>query len=161
MGQIFEPYEPDQGLLLPPSLDDWLPEEHLARFISDTVDQLDLKPFLGKYKAREDGRGRLAFHPRMMLKVLIYSYCEGIFSSRKIAKGIENLGGCATDSHPGLHSPVPCRFPSHPGQDGGSDGCGVAEAVIADTSALSILQVAGEPLLALLTSSTPFGLPSV
>ena len=48
MGQIFEPYEPDQGLLLPPSLDDWLPEDHLARFISDTVDQLDLKPLLAK-----------------------------------------------------------------------------------------------------------------
>ena len=91
MGQLFEPYEPDQVLLFPPSLDDWLPEDHLARFIGDTVDQLDLKPFFAKYKAREDGRGRIAYHPRMMLKVLFYSYCEGIFSSRKIAKGIESL----------------------------------------------------------------------
>ena len=91
MGQIFEPYEPDQGLLFPPSLDDWLPEGHLARFISDTVDELDLRPFLEKFDKREDGRGQLAFHPRMMLKVLLYAYCEGIFSSRKIARGIENL----------------------------------------------------------------------
>ena len=91
MGQLFEPYEPDQTLLFPPSLDDWLPEGHLARFISETVDQLELKAFFAKYKEREDGRGRIAYHPQMMLKVLFYSYCEGIFSSRKIAKGIESL----------------------------------------------------------------------
>lgn len=91
MGQLFEPYEPDQSLLFPPSLDDWLPEGHLARFISETVDELDLSPFLEKFERREDGRGRIAFHPRMMLKVLVFSYCEGIFSSRKIAAGLENL----------------------------------------------------------------------
>ena len=91
MGQLFEPYEPDQGLLLPPSLDDWLPEGHLAHFIRDTVDQLDLKPFFAKYEERDDGRGRIAFHPSMMLKVLIYSYCRGIFSSRKIAEAIDEL----------------------------------------------------------------------
>jgi len=91
MGQIFEPYEPGQNLLLPPSLDDWLPEGHLARFVSDTVDELDLGPFLAKFRDREDGRGRIAYHPRMMLKVLIFSYCEGIFSSRKIAAGLQNL----------------------------------------------------------------------
>lgn len=91
MGQIFEPYEPGQGLLLPPSLDDWLPEGHLARFVSDTVDELDLGPFLAKFRDREDGRGRIAYHPRMMLKVLIFSYCEGIFSSRKIAAGLQSL----------------------------------------------------------------------
>lgn len=91
MGQIFEPYDPDQTLLFPPSLDDWLPEDHLARFIGDTVDQLDLTPFFAKYEQREDGRGRIAYHPRMMLKILLYSYSEGIFSSRKIAKGLESL----------------------------------------------------------------------
>jgi len=91
MGQQFVRYEPDQGLLFPPSLDDWLPEGHLARFVSETVDQLDLKAFYAKFKAREDGRGRIAYEPRMMLKVLIYAYCQGIFSSRKIAAGIEDL----------------------------------------------------------------------
>ena len=91
MGQQFESYEPEQSLLFPPSLDDWLPEEHLARFVSETVDELNLKPFYEKFRQREDGRGRIAYHPRMMLKVLIYAYSEGIFSSRKIAAGLENL----------------------------------------------------------------------
>ncbi len=91
MAQQFIPYEPDQGLLFPPSLDDWLPQGHLARFISETIDQLDLEPFYAKFQQREDGRGRIAYEPRMLLKVLIYSYCQGIFSSRKIAAGIEDL----------------------------------------------------------------------
>lgn len=64
MGQQFEPYDPDQSLLLPPSLQDWLPEGHLARFVSDTVDELDLSPFFAKYRKRQDGRGQLAYHPR-------------------------------------------------------------------------------------------------
>lgn len=85
------PYEPDQALLLPPSLSDWLPDGHLARFVSETVDELDLSPFLAKYHRREDGRGRIAYQPRMMLKLLIYSYCDGIFSSRKIAAGLVDL----------------------------------------------------------------------
>ncbi len=88
MGQTFEPYEPDQGLLLPPSLRDWLPEEHLAHFVSDTVDQLDLRPFVAKFERREDGRGSLAYHPAMMLKVLIYAYSTGVFSSRRIEAGL-------------------------------------------------------------------------
>ena len=91
MGQTFHPYEPDQILLFPPSLDDWLPEDHLARFVSGTVDQLDLKPLLKKFRKRTDGRGQLAYHPAMMLKVLFYAYCEGVFSSRKIATGLEGL----------------------------------------------------------------------
>lgn len=91
MGQQFVPYEPDQALLFPPSLDDWLPEGHLARFVSETVDQLDLEPFYAKFREREDGRGRIAYEPRMLLKVLIYAYSVGFFSSRKIASGIDDL----------------------------------------------------------------------
>jgi transposase len=91
MGQKFVPYEPDQVLLFPPSLDDWLPVGHLARFVSETVEELDLSPFYTKFRTRDDGRGRIAYEPRMMLKVLIYSYCQGLFSSRKIAAGIEDL----------------------------------------------------------------------
>lgn len=89
MGQTFHPYEPDQALLLPPSLRDWLPEDHPAHFISDTVDELDLSGFLRKYEEREDGRGQLAYHPGLMLKVLIYAYSIGLFSSRRIAAAIE------------------------------------------------------------------------
>lgn len=91
MGQIFEPYDPDQPHLFPPSPKDWLPEGHLAYFISDTVDELDLEAFMSKYSDREDGRGSLAYHPRMLLKVLIYAYGAGLFSSRRIASGLEDL----------------------------------------------------------------------
>jgi len=91
MGQQFVPYEPDQALLFPPSLDDWLPPGHLARFVSETVDQLDLEPFYAKFRQREDGRGRIAYEPRMLLKVLLYAYSVGLFSSRRIAAGIEDL----------------------------------------------------------------------
>jgi len=84
MATTFRPYDPDQGLLLPPSLRDWLPEDHLAYFISDTVDQLDLSRFYEEYQG--DGRRNRPYEPRMMLKVLIYGYATGTFSSRKIAR---------------------------------------------------------------------------
>lgn len=87
MGTSFRPYFPDQDLLLPPSLNEWLPEGHLAYFISDVVDQLDLDPFYAPYKG--DGRRKSPFDPRMMLKVLIYAYASGVFSSRKIARKLE------------------------------------------------------------------------
>lgn len=91
MGQIFEPYDPDQSDLFPASPRDWLPSGHLAHFVSDTVDELDLSAFTAKFADREDGRGSLAYHPRMLLKVLIYSYAAGVFSSRRIAAGLEDL----------------------------------------------------------------------
>jgi transposase len=91
MGQIFEPYDPDQPSLFPASPADWLPEGHLAYFIAETVEQLDLSAFLAKFADRDDGRGSLAYHPRMLLKVLIYSYAVGIFSSRKVAQNIDDL----------------------------------------------------------------------
>ncbi|MSR62378.1 MAG: IS1182 family transposase, partial [Planctomycetes bacterium] len=59
MGQTFHPYEPDQALLLPPSLRDWLPDDHPAHFISDTVDELDRSAVLREYELREDARGQL------------------------------------------------------------------------------------------------------
>jgi len=91
MESIFEPYEPDQVHLLPPAPRDWVGEGHLAHFISDTVDQLDLAPFLKKYAGRASGKGQKAYHPAMMLKVLIYAYCVGIFSSRKIMAALTEL----------------------------------------------------------------------
>jgi len=91
MGQVFYPYEPDQTLLLPPSLRDWVPEGHLAHFVSDTVDELDLTALYARYEQREDGRGQLAYEPRLLLKLLIYAYAVGLFSSRKIAKAVEEL----------------------------------------------------------------------
>jgi len=91
MGQIFHPYEPEQVLLLPPSLGDWVPEGHLAHFVADSVDQLDLTAWYARYEQREDGRGQLAYEPRLMVKLLIYAYAVGIFSSRKIAQALEDL----------------------------------------------------------------------
>lgn len=85
MSKCFREYQPEQALLLPPSLEDWLPEGHLARFISDVVGELDLRAIYQSYEEK-DGRGQAAYQPLMMVKVLFYGYCIGIASSRKIEK---------------------------------------------------------------------------
>lgn len=82
MAKTYRPYCPDQMFLLPPSLRDWLPEDHLVYFVSDVVDQLDLSKIEAVYE--KDDRGQPPYHPRMMTKILVYSYCIGVFSSRKI-----------------------------------------------------------------------------
>jgi transposase len=87
MPTSFRPYEPEQSFLLPPSPREWLPEEHLAYFISDTIEALDLSGFFVRYEG--DGRRNQPYHPEMMVKVLVYGYATGVFSSRKIAKKIE------------------------------------------------------------------------
>jgi len=87
MSKSFRPYAPEQMLLMPASLRDWLPEDHLAYFISDVVDHLDLEAIMARYKTEE--RGYPPYHPRMMVKVLLYAYCIGVPSSRKIAKRLE------------------------------------------------------------------------
>ena len=74
----------DQAFLLPPDLREWLPADHLAWFVLDVVDQLDLGLFLAAYRA--DGHGRAAYQPRMLLGVLLYAYCTGIRSSRQIER---------------------------------------------------------------------------
>ena len=87
----FIEYEPDQGLLLPPSLQDWLPANHLAFFISDAVNSFDLTAWEADY-ATDTGAGAPPFPPRMMLKVLLYGYSTGAFSSRKLqAKCVEDV----------------------------------------------------------------------
>lgn len=87
MAKIFRAYEPDQLLLLPPSLSDWVPEGHLARFVSDVVDELDLEGIEGSY---EEERGQPPYHPRMMVKVLMYAYATGVYSSRRIARQLSD-----------------------------------------------------------------------
>ncbi len=69
--------------MMPPSLEDWLPERHLARFLSDVVTELDLSAIYQSYDEK-DGRGQAAYHPVMMVKLLFYGYCAGVMSSRKI-----------------------------------------------------------------------------
>jgi transposase len=74
----------DQPFLLPPDLRDWLPQEHLAWFVLDVVDQVDLQPF---YRAhRDDGHGHPAYDPKTLLGVLLYAYCIGVRSSRQIER---------------------------------------------------------------------------
>jgi transposase len=84
MAANYLPYEPQQMLLLPEALQDWLPEGHLAHFISDAIDGLDLGAFHTRYD--KDGPRNQPFHPAMMVKVLVYGYATGCFSSRKIAR---------------------------------------------------------------------------
>ena len=81
MARTYRTYRPEQTLLIPPSLRDWLAEDHLS--YSDVVDAMDLSAFEQRYGT--DGPGNQAFDPRMMVKVLIYGYATGVFSSRKIA----------------------------------------------------------------------------
>jgi transposase len=84
MAKTYRPYVPEQDLLLPPSLREWLPEDHLAFFVSDLIDQLDLSAITTPYEAEE--RGYPPYHPVMLTKVLVYAYCVGVFSSRKIQR---------------------------------------------------------------------------
>jgi transposase len=84
MTKTYKSYLPEQDLLLPPSLRDWLPEDHLVYCVSDVVDELDLSAIESVYK--EEDRGQPPYHPRMMVKVLLYGYCVGVFSSRRIQK---------------------------------------------------------------------------
>ena len=84
MSKTYRPYDPDQQLLLPSALREWLPDDHLAYFISDVVDQLELSEITARYE--RESRGGPPYHPRMMVKVLLYGYCVGVASSRRIAQ---------------------------------------------------------------------------
>jgi transposase len=81
MGKTFRAYDMNQLLLLPPDMREWLRDDHLAFYVSDIVEQLDLRAILNAY---EEGRGRPPYHPQMMVKLLIYGYCVGKLSSRKL-----------------------------------------------------------------------------
>jgi transposase len=78
----FRPIDRDTGFLLPPSVDEWLPERHLARFVVEVVDQLDLSAMEKAYR----GSGSASYHPAMLLALMVYGYATGVFSSRKIER---------------------------------------------------------------------------
>ena len=84
MSASYQPYTPQQDLLLPQSLQEWLPAGHLAHYIDDTIDALDLSAFFKRYEG--GGSRNQPFHPAMMVKVLVYGYATGVFSSRKMAR---------------------------------------------------------------------------
>ena len=102
MGQNFFPDTVNQTLLFPPSLHDWLPEGHLARFLVDVVSALDLSAIYGSY-AEKDGRGQAAYVPEMMVRLLLYGYATGVYSLRKIqTRTFEDLAFryLSGDQHP-------------------------------------------------------------
>jgi len=101
MGKRFRIDNMDQALLLPPSLHDWLPEGHLARFIADVIDELDLSVIYRSYEG--DGRGLAAYPPSMMLRLLLYGYCRGVVSSRKMEQATHEdvaFRYLSADTHP-------------------------------------------------------------
>ena len=78
----FRPIDRDTGFLMPPSVDEWLPEKHLARFVVDVLAGLDLRAMLGSYR----GSGAASYHPSILLGILVYGYATGVFSSRKLER---------------------------------------------------------------------------
>ncbi len=78
----FRPIDRDTGFLMPPSVDEWLPERHLARFVVEVIETLDLRAMVGSYR----GSGEASYHPRLLLGLLIYGYATGVFSSRKLER---------------------------------------------------------------------------
>ncbi|MDE2832926.1 MAG: transposase [Bacteroidota bacterium] len=109
MATTFRPYQPDQYFLMPPSIRDWLPQDHLAYFICKVVDQLNLEKFYARYVG--DGRRNSPDNPTMMVRILIYGYAPGVISSREIARSLETdvafrvLAANNTPSHQTI-----CRF---------------------------------------------------
>ena len=92
----FRPVDRETGFLLPPSVEEWLPERHLARFVVEVIEQLDLSAFVKAYR----GSGSASYHPSMLLGLLVYGYATGVFSSRKLERATYDF----------------CRFPLHRGQ---------------------------------------------
>jgi transposase len=78
----FRPIDRQTGFLLPPSVDEWLPEKHLARFVVEVIDSLDLRAMSGSYR----GSGSASYPPSLLLGVLVYGYATGVFSSRKLER---------------------------------------------------------------------------
>ena len=84
MPTSYLPYEPNQDFLLPPSPSEWLAENHLVYFVVEIIDRLELEIFYSRYEG--DGRRNQPYDPAMLVKVLVYGYATGVFSSRKIAR---------------------------------------------------------------------------
>ena len=104
----FRPVDRQTGYLLPPSVDEWLPEGHLARFIVEVIDGLDLGAFSRAYA----GRGSAAYHPSVLLGLLVYGYANGVFSSRKIERATYDSVAfrfIAAGSHPDHDTLAACR----------------------------------------------------
>src|ERR1700680_2556796 len=108
MGKSYCPYHPDQEFLLPPSLREWLPENHLVYFVSDVVDNLNLSALDAVYG--DEQRGQPPYDPRMMTKVLVYGYCVGVFSSRRIERRLAEMWGFGCWRRATRRTSVPSRI---------------------------------------------------
>src|SRR5574337_630528 len=96
----FRPTDRNTDFLMPPSLNEWLPERHLARFIVEVVEGLDLRSMTGSYR----GSGSASYHPAVLLSILVYGYATGVFSSRKLERATYDSVACrfsAGNEHPG------------------------------------------------------------
>ena len=78
----FRPIDRDTGFLMPPSVEEWLPERHLARFVVEVIAGLDLRAMTGSYR----GSGEASYHPELLLGIIIYGYATGVFSSRRLER---------------------------------------------------------------------------
>jgi transposase len=95
----FRSVDRDTGFLMPPSVDEWLPERHLARFVVEVIEGLDLRAMIGSYR----GSGEAAYHPTILLGLLVYGYATGVFSSRKLERATYDSVAfrfIAADQHP-------------------------------------------------------------
>jgi transposase len=90
MNRKFREWAPNQAWLFPPSPQDWLPQNHLVYFLLEVSEQIDVSTIVDDYHSEKGGQP--PFHPRMMLVLLLYSYCVGVFSSRKV------MARCETDA---------------------------------------------------------------
>jgi transposase len=120
MSLRFRPCSLDQPFLLPPSLDEWLPPGHLARFIAEVTNELDLSAIYKEYE-RGDGRGAIGYHPMLLTRLLLYAYTVGITSSRRIEKATYDdlaLRYLAADQHPD-HDTIAAFRQQHLSQLGG------------------------------------------
>ena len=111
----FRPVDRDTSFLLPPSVDDWLPKDHLARFVIEIVEQLDLSALTLSYR----GAGSAAYHPSMLLSLLIYGYATGTYGSRRIEQvSYDSVAFryIAANTHPD-HDTL-CAFRKHPRRPG-------------------------------------------
>ena len=105
----FRPVDRDTGFLMPPSVDEWLPEKHLARFVVDVIAGLDLRAMLGSYR----GSGEASYHPTVLLGILVYGYATGVFSSRKLERATYESVAFRFVSAPGPrhHCDLPAALP--------------------------------------------------
>src|SRR6201988_2056235 len=96
----FREVDRETGFLLPPSVDEWLPRQHLARFVVEVVESLDLRAMTGSYR----GSGSASYHPALLLGIVVYGYATGVFSSRKLERATYDSVAfrfIAAKEHPG------------------------------------------------------------